>query len=54
MTQADALRSHVLALLDWHDAHIEFDEAVAGVDPELLGIQAPSLLFVPCRDARWG
>ena len=28
------LRTHVERLLDWHDAHATFDDAVAGIKPE--------------------
>ena len=45
MTQTAALRSHVLALLEWHDAHVTFDEVVAGLAPRLLGIQPPALPY---------
>ena len=45
MSQTDALRRHVLALLDWHDAHVTFDDAVAGIDPQLVGIQPPGLPY---------
>ena len=45
MTQTAALRSHVLALLEWHDAHITFDDAVGGIDPQFLGIQPSALPY---------
>lgn len=45
MTETAALRSHVLALLDWHDAHLTFDDAVAGLDPQLHGIQPQALPY---------
>ncbi len=39
MNQNDALRSHLLRLLDWQDAHVSFDAAVENVPPELRGVQ---------------
>jgi uncharacterized damage-inducible protein DinB len=35
----DALRNHLLRLLDWKDAHVSFDAAVAGIPPEARGVQ---------------
>lgn len=43
MTRTAALRRHVLALLEWRDAHITFDDAVSDLDPRLLGIQPAAL-----------
>lgn len=45
MTQPDALRRHVLALLDWHDAHVSFDDAVADVDPKVVGTPPAALPY---------
>ena len=33
----EVLRSHVLALLRWEDAHVSFEKVVEGVPPELRG-----------------
>ena len=33
----DPLRTHLLRLLDWRDAHVDLDSAVEGVPPELQG-----------------
>jgi uncharacterized damage-inducible protein DinB len=44
MTMADsndALRAHLARLLDWHDAHVDFDAAIDGVPPGLRG-RAPA------------
>ena len=41
------LRSHVRRLLDWHDAHATFDDAVAGIPDELRGRQPPGLPYSP-------
>ncbi len=37
----DALRSHLKRLLDWEDAHVGFEKAVAGIPPKLRGVQPP-------------
>lgn len=37
----DALRAHVVALLQWQDAHVSFEKAVEGVPPELRGVRPP-------------
>ena len=39
MDQNQALRDHLLRLLDWEDAHVSFDSAVKGVPPEVRGRQ---------------
>ena len=41
------LRTHVRRLLDWHDAHATFDDAVAGIPDELRGRQPPGLPYSP-------
>jgi uncharacterized damage-inducible protein DinB len=33
----DTLREHLRRLLDWEDAHVGFDKAVAGIPPRLRG-----------------
>jgi uncharacterized damage-inducible protein DinB len=37
MVRSDALRKQLARLLAWRDAHVGFDEAVAGLSPELRG-----------------
>jgi hypothetical protein len=37
MTQIDALRAQLAAILDWQDAHATYDAAVADVPPEMRG-----------------
>lgn len=37
MTQIDALRAQLAAILDWQDAHATYDAAVADVPPEARG-----------------
>lgn len=41
----DLLRTHVLRLLDWEDAHVGFDAAVAGLHPSQRGVRPPGLPF---------
>lgn len=45
MTQIDALRVQLAAILDWPDAHATFDAAVEGIPPELRGRQAEGLPY---------
>ena len=47
MTQIDALRAQLAAILDWQDAHATFDAAVADVPPEMRGRQAAGLPYSP-------
>ena len=37
MTSTDPLRSQLVKLLDWEDAHVGFDKAVEGLAPKLRG-----------------
>ena len=37
MTDKDALRAHLVTLLDWRDAHLEFEAAIAGIPPVARG-----------------
>lgn len=41
MTSADPLRTHLVKLLDWEDAHVGFDKAVQGLEPKLRGVRPP-------------
>ncbi|HXH24353.1 MAG TPA: hypothetical protein VNI78_03825, partial [Vicinamibacterales bacterium] len=34
---ADPLRAHLVRLLDWRDAHVDFDRAVRGIPRRLRG-----------------
>jgi uncharacterized damage-inducible protein DinB len=47
MTSTDALREHVVRLLDWQDAHVNFDAAVQGLPPKLRGVRPPGLAHSP-------
>lgn len=37
----DAVREHLVRVLDWEDAHAGFDKAVAGIPAEARGAHAP-------------
>jgi uncharacterized damage-inducible protein DinB len=37
----DAVREHLMRVLDWEDAHVTFDKAVAGMPPEMRGTRPP-------------
>lgn len=43
----DALRTHLLRLLDWQDAHSNFDSAIKDLPPELRGKQPQGLPYSP-------
>jgi uncharacterized damage-inducible protein DinB len=47
MTSADALRAQLQRMLDWHDAHVDFDSAVGGVPANRRGAQPGGLPFSP-------
>lgn len=47
MDQTDALRNHLIKLLDWSDAHVDFDSAVKGIPKELRGKQPDGLPYSP-------
>ena len=39
----DALRDHLVRLLDWEDAHVGFDKAVEGIPADKRGLRPPGL-----------
>lgn len=43
----DALRAHLLRVLDWRDAHVGFETVIEGIPPELRGTQAKGLPYSP-------
>jgi hypothetical protein len=43
----EALRSHLVQLLTWHDAHVSFEGAVKGLSPTLRGVQPPGVPYSP-------
>ncbi|MGH7712517.1 MAG: DinB family protein [Gemmatimonadaceae bacterium] len=44
---SDPLRAHVHPALAWQDAHATFDDAVAGVSPEVRGLKAQGIPYSP-------
>jgi hypothetical protein len=49
MDPLNALRSHVVNLLGWHDAHLDFDAAVAGLPAKLRGAKPANSPHTPWR-----
>jgi len=47
MKSKDPLREHLLKMLEWHDAHATFDDAVAGIPVALRGKQPAGLPYSP-------
>lgn len=45
MGENDRLRANLVALLDWKDAHVSFDAAVAGIPEELCGLRPERLPY---------
>lgn len=43
----DAVRDHLVRVLDWEDAHVGFDQAVTGVPPEARGMRPPGFEHSP-------
>jgi uncharacterized damage-inducible protein DinB len=43
----DALRDHLVRALDWEEAHVGFDKAVAGVPPDKRGARPPGFEHSP-------
>lgn len=41
------LRRHLVRLLTWHDAHVDFDAAVAGIPAGKYGVQPAGLPYSP-------
>jgi uncharacterized damage-inducible protein DinB len=39
MNSNESLRNHLLKILDWQDAHVNFDASIDNVPPELRGVQ---------------
>jgi len=47
MKQDDPLREHVRKVLEWEDAHVDFDGAVEGIDPDRRGSAPDGIPFSP-------
>jgi uncharacterized damage-inducible protein DinB len=41
MQSADPLRAQLTRFLDWEEAHVAFDKAIAGIPPDKWGVVAP-------------
>ena len=42
-----AIRDHLVRLLDWEEAHVGFDKAIAGIPADTRGAQAPGFEHSP-------
>ena len=47
MPQNDALRDHLKKVLDWHDAHVSFDNAIKGIEEKKRGMQPQGVPYSP-------
>jgi hypothetical protein len=47
MTSDDELRTHLIRLLDWRDAHVNYDAAVDGIPAAMRGTIPPGLQHSP-------
>jgi hypothetical protein len=47
MRDESTLRDHLVRLLDWEDAHVGFDRAIAGIPPDRRGGRPPGLEHSP-------
>jgi len=47
MPESDALREQLARTLDWEEAHVGFDKAVAGIPPEKRGARAAGFEHSP-------
>ena len=45
MDRDESLRTHLSKLLDWEDAHVNFDTAVKGIPPPLRGVVPEGLPY---------
>ncbi len=45
MSENDALRKQLAKILDWEDAHVHFDKAVAGIAPAVRGVTPSGLPY---------
>lgn len=47
MDRDESLRAQLRKLLDWQDAHVDFDAAVGGIPPALRGVAPAGLPYSP-------
>jgi hypothetical protein len=45
MEQSDMLREQLIKLLGWQDAHVNFDDAVEGIPPQVQGVRPEGLPY---------
>lgn len=45
MAAEKSLRAHLTRLLEWHDAHADFDQVVAGVPAQMQGVRPEGLPY---------
>ena len=45
MAQDQSLRNHLTRLLDWHDAHADFDQVVANLPAHMQGVRPDGLPY---------
>ena len=46
-SQGNMLREHLIKLLEWQDAHVNFDDAVQGIPVPLQGVRPEGLPYSP-------
>lgn len=46
-TSTDALRDHLLRILDWEEAHVGFDKAIDRIPPDIRGARAAGFEHSP-------
>ena len=47
MERSDMLREQLIKLLDWQDAHVNFDDAVEGIPAQSQGVRPEGLPYSP-------
>jgi uncharacterized damage-inducible protein DinB len=47
MASQDPLRTHLLKVLDWHEAHVDFEAAITGIPADLRGARREGLPYSP-------
>ena len=41
----DAIRDHLVRVLDWEEAHVGFDKAIDGIPADKRGVKAPGFEY---------
>ena len=47
MANSDPLRDQLIRVLDWHEAHVDFDGAIKGIPPDKRGATPPGFPHSP-------